>query len=245
MLLPRCRVHTLAASLFTIGLLSVLTACSGDDELPAIEIVEETDAAQQMSLLRCRERGLPDPPNPAFLENCDSSSFEPFFTMLLQDTIVSGVASARVLYDEPQLRPYISLVIQAAECYISAAVSFIQLPVDLGTAAGPRVAINPGGRCQESFGHQAADPEPDVVRSGRASFEYLDHDVSLAHYIPDTTTGYVPVMVIDSYNPVDSLYRGRFVGRFIRDKLCVWDVPGEPDTVVIEEGWFKTDLIRR
>ena len=70
----------------------------------------------------------------------------------------------------------------------------------------------------------------------------MDTDVRLAHYIPDTAAGYGPVIVIDSYSPVDSFYRGRFVGRYIRDTLCYYDEPGQPDTIVIEEGWFKTKL---
>lgn len=215
-------------------------ACTDDDSL----VIEAVEPVQSLSALRFRDHDLSDPPMPRFLGDCNTSADNTYFIMRLQDTLVAGIGSAHVLYDDPELRPYLGLIVQAKSCLFTASIAFFQLNVELDTAAGPRRAINPSGRCQESNGQRAPDPEPSVALSGRSSFRYDDDDNVLNHYLPDTSMAYAPTIVIDSYDPIDSLYRGRFVGRFIKDTLCYNDPLGNPDTVIIEEGWFKVRLER-
>ena len=87
--------------------------------------------------------------------------------------------------------------------------------------------------------------EPSSKKSGGSYFAVADYDLIRSDYRPDTDSLYAPTMIIDSFDPIDSLVTGRFVGRWFKDELCFSTTANpDPDTVVITEGWFQTKLTK-
>lgn len=68
------------------------------------------------------------------------------------------------------------------------------------------------------------------------------HDSPLKDYLPDTTEGYRPKLIIDHYFPEEGVVKGRFAGGFVRDPSCTYNEELYPLYMQVDEAVFEAKL---
>ena len=182
--------------------------------------------------LSFRASNLPAPPRPIYREGCRiTTSGHAAYIANGSTAIGSAVYSYPFPHpDQVETLPTLGIVHTTPGCGILG--SFILAYIDLTQVGDIQISQATSSVCDPNRPAIGTTPERLTM-----TFETLDWDIGLSRYLPDTTTGYAPAVIVDRVL-ADSSVEGRFVGRFIKDDICR-DYEFDPDTLVIEEGWFR------
>lgn len=197
-----------------------------------------------VSKLKFRDSTLPAPSLPASIRSCEDTAAGSYMTMRYNDTLVSGRAYAGVNTRSatPTFGPHNLRMFRVDErCLLVSSLNFHE--VDLSNIRVYRRLYNHLWPCNERRDLLLDPHEPNPAKSGNSYFAVADYDLVRSDYKPDTDSLYAPTLIIDSFDTIDSIVTGRFVGRWFKDELCFSTTRyPDPDTVVITEGWFQTEL---